>query len=213
MTLVKIWSFLGALDNSQQPVIIGAPPPPDSGHARAQQIYADGTINYSGPHRLPCLIGMHIDTHLLADTAGSDPFLVSTVAEDPITNGVPGKFKPPTDHQVPLSTADPSSPSPKCCEPCRPLTESMQQEKDVHMSEKPSIAPAPPLAVGPPPLLPPRPTIGSQEATLNNGFVGGPHGPGEWMDPSCQVGGGYVFHPPGQYLPYHDGDHGLMPPP
>ena len=53
MTLVKIRSFLGALDNSQQPVIIGAPPPPDSGHARAQQIYADGTIDYSGPHRLP----------------------------------------------------------------------------------------------------------------------------------------------------------------
>ena len=51
--IVKIWSFLGALDNSQQPVIIGAPPPPDSGHARAQQIYADGTIDYNGPHRLP----------------------------------------------------------------------------------------------------------------------------------------------------------------
>ena len=79
----------------------------------------------------------------------------------------------------------------------------VQQEKDVHMSEKPSIAPAPPLTVGPPPLLPPRPTTGSQEATLNSGFVGAPHGLGEWMDPSRQVGGGYVFHPPGQYLPYH----------
>ena len=156
---------------------------------------------------------MHTDTHLSADTAGSDPFLVSTVAKDPIANGIPGEFKFPTDRQVPLTTADPSSPSPKRCEPCRPLTESMQQEKDVHMSEKPSIAPAPPLAVGPPPLLPPRPTTGSQEATLNSGFVGGPHGPGEWMDPSRQVGGGYVFHPPGQYLPYHGGDHGPMPPP
>ena len=53
MTLVKIRSFLGALDNSQQPVIIGAAPPADSGHARAQQIYADGTIDYNGPHCLP----------------------------------------------------------------------------------------------------------------------------------------------------------------
>ena len=53
MTLVKIRSFLGALDNSQQPVIIGAPPPLDSGHARVQQIYADGMIDYNGPHHLP----------------------------------------------------------------------------------------------------------------------------------------------------------------
>lgn len=156
---------------------------------------------------------MHTDIHLLVDTMCSDPFLVSPVAENPIANGVPGELKLPTGRQVPLTTADPSSLSPKRREPCRPLTESMQQEKDVPMSEKPSIAPTPPLAVGPPPLLPSRPTIGGQEATLNNGFVGGQHGQGEWMDSSRQVGGGYVFHPPGQYLPYHGGEHGPMLPP
>ena len=66
--------------------------------------------------------------HLSADTAGLDPFLVSTVTEDPITNGIPGEFKLPTDRQVPLTTADPSSPSPKRCKPYRPLTDSMHQE-------------------------------------------------------------------------------------
>ena len=155
---------------------------------------------------------MHTDIHLLADTAGLDPFLVSTVAENPIANGIPGKFKFPMDHQVHLTTADLSSPSPKCCEPCRPLTKSIQQEKDVHMSEKPSITPAPPLVVGPPSLLLPMPITDSQETMLNSRFVREPYDPGEWLDSSCQVGGGYIFHPPGQYLPYHGGDHGLMLP-
>jgi len=124
-------------------------------------------------------------------------------------------LKLPSGPQVPLTRVDPSSPSPKRCEPCRPLTKTLQQGKD---SPKPNIAPtpapvSPPLAiaVGLPPPIPPKPTIGGQEATLNNGFMGGQHGHGEWMGPSRQVGGGYIFHPPGQYLPYQGGDHGLMP--
>jgi len=41
-----------ALGNSKLPVIIGAPPPADSGHAKAQQMYVNGTIDYKGPPRL-----------------------------------------------------------------------------------------------------------------------------------------------------------------
>ena len=46
---------------------------------------------------------------------------------------------------------------------------------------------------------------------LYSGVVGGQHGHSEWMDPLRQVGGGYLFHPPGQYLPYQGGDQELMP--
>ena len=46
---------------------------------------------------------------------------------------------------------------------------------------------------------------------LYSGVVGGQHGHSEWMDPSHQVSGGYLFHPLGQYLPYQGGDQGLMP--
>ena len=171
---------------------------------------------------------MYTNIHPLADTTHSDPFLVLTMAEDPkvLSNEVPGVLKVPNGPQVPLAGLDPSSPSPKCCEPCRPLTESLQQEKDSPMSGKPNIVPAlapvsptsatavgplPPLAPPPPP--PPKPTIGSQEEAmlLYSGVVGGQHGHSEWMDPSHQVSGGYLFHPPGQYLPYQGGDQGLMP--
>ncbi|KAF8119594.1 hypothetical protein EV363DRAFT_1103297, partial [Boletus edulis] len=31
-----------------EPVVIGAPPPPDSGHARAQQMYGNGTFDFGG---------------------------------------------------------------------------------------------------------------------------------------------------------------------
>ena len=41
-----------ALCDSELPVIIGAPPPADSGHAKAQQMYVNGTIDHEGP---PCL--------------------------------------------------------------------------------------------------------------------------------------------------------------
>jgi len=41
-----------ALCDSELPVIIGAPPPADSGHAKAQQMYFNSTINHEGP---PCL--------------------------------------------------------------------------------------------------------------------------------------------------------------
>ena len=95
----------------------------------------------------------------------SDPFLVLTMAEDPkvLSNEVPGVLKVPNGPQVPLAGLDPSSPSPKCCKPCRPLTESLQQEKDSPMSGKPNIVPAlapvsptSATAVGPlPPLAPP----------------------------------------------------------
>jgi len=42
-----------ALCDSELPVIIGAPPPADSGHAKAQQMYVNGTIDHEGPPRLP----------------------------------------------------------------------------------------------------------------------------------------------------------------
>ena len=42
-----------ALFDSELPVIIGAPPPADSGHTKAQQMYANGTIDHEGPARLP----------------------------------------------------------------------------------------------------------------------------------------------------------------
>ena len=41
-----------ALCDSELPVIICAPPPADSGHAKAQQMYVSGAIDYEGP---PCL--------------------------------------------------------------------------------------------------------------------------------------------------------------
>ncbi|KIM66833.1 hypothetical protein SCLCIDRAFT_21610 [Scleroderma citrinum Foug A] len=162
---------------------------------------------------------MDLDHSNGTNTTHSDPFLVLTMAEDPkvLSNEVPGVLKVPNGPQVPLAGLDPSFPSPKCCEPCRPLTESLQQEKDSPMSGKPNIVPAlapvsptSATAVGP---LPPKPTIGSQEEAmlLYSGVVGGQHGHSEWMDPSHQVSGGYLFHPPGQYLPYQGGDQGLMP--
>jgi len=42
-----------ALCNSELPVVIGAPPLVDSGHAKGQQMYVNGTINHEGPPRLP----------------------------------------------------------------------------------------------------------------------------------------------------------------
>ena len=42
-----------ALCDSELPVIIGAPPPADSGHAKAQQMYVNGTIDHEGPPHLP----------------------------------------------------------------------------------------------------------------------------------------------------------------
>ena len=42
-----------ALFDSELPVIISAPPPADSGHAKAQQMYTNGTIDHEGPACLP----------------------------------------------------------------------------------------------------------------------------------------------------------------
>ncbi|KIM68036.1 hypothetical protein SCLCIDRAFT_20494 [Scleroderma citrinum Foug A] len=44
--------LLEALCDSELPVIIGAPPPVDSRHAKTQQMYVSGTIDHEGP---PCL--------------------------------------------------------------------------------------------------------------------------------------------------------------
>ena len=50
---VLTYSLLSeALCDSELPVIIGAPPLADSGHAKAQQMYISGTIDHEGP---PCL--------------------------------------------------------------------------------------------------------------------------------------------------------------
>ena len=50
---VLTYSLLSeALCDSELPVIIGAPPPVDSGHAKAQQMYISSTIDHKGP---PCL--------------------------------------------------------------------------------------------------------------------------------------------------------------
>lgn len=42
-----------ALLSSASPVIIGAAPPSDSGLVKAQQMYADATIDFEGPACLP----------------------------------------------------------------------------------------------------------------------------------------------------------------
>ena len=53
MTSFKYSLPLEALSDSEQPVVIGAPPPADSGHAKAQQMYVNGAIDHDGPPRLP----------------------------------------------------------------------------------------------------------------------------------------------------------------
>ncbi|KAF8131917.1 hypothetical protein EV363DRAFT_1135959, partial [Boletus edulis] len=42
-----------ALTSSALPVIIGAAPPADSGFSNAQQMFADGSIDFEGPVCLP----------------------------------------------------------------------------------------------------------------------------------------------------------------
>jgi len=123
-------------------------------------------------------------------------------AEDRTVNKVAHNLRVPNG---PQSVEEPSSPSPKCCKPLRPLTGSLPQGQPDKPDAVPLASASPVLAVdsSPPPLLPlpSKPIIGNrEEAVLYNELVGTRQDHNDWMDTSCQVGRGYLhpFHVPGQ---------------
>ena len=180
---------------------------------------------FGGASKLTYFIFSTMLIFVLMEDANSDLFLVSTKAGDQtvLLNEAVNILRVP---DGPQSREDPSSSSLKCHKPLRPLTGSLPQGQDSSGLDGPDVMPAPAstsptpaVAVGlsPPPPLPhpPKPAIGGrEEAILYNRLVGGRQDHGDWMDMSCQIGGGYrhPFHPLGQYFPYRGGDHGLMPP-
>ena len=155
---------------------------------------------------------------ILTEDACSDPFLDLTTAEDrtALLSEIAHNSRVP---DGPQSGEDPSSPSPKCCKPLRPLTSSLPQGQSDKLNAvlPASASPTPAAGPSPPslPPLPPKPTIGNREEAIPyNGFIGGQQDHSDWMDMSHQICRGYLhpFHLLGQYFPYQGGDHGLVPP-
>ena len=135
----------------------------------------------------------HILITIFTENVDPDPFLDSTTGGDRTVLLNEGA------HNLRISDGpqlgeDPSSPSPKCRDPLRPLTASLLQGQ----SDKPDAVPPTPASptpagpsLPPPPPLPPQPTIGSrEEAAPYTGLVGGQQNRGDWADRSCQIGGG-----------------------
>ena len=91
LTLFTQWS-IGAVLEYNVPVVIGAPPPPDSYRTRAQQMYSNGTFDFSGPERLPPTVAVtRIKQKRVPKVTTDDPIIISSSSDDSTVHVIPAK--------------------------------------------------------------------------------------------------------------------------
>ena len=79
------------------PVVIGAPPPHDSTHAKAQQMYGNSTFDFGGPERLPpTTAATWIKQKHVLKVTYSDPIVISgSSSDDGPSHVIPAKKSNP----------------------------------------------------------------------------------------------------------------------
>ena len=91
LTLFTQWS-IGAVSEYNVPVVIGAPPPPDSDRTRAQQMYGNGTFDFGSPERLPpTAAATRIKQKRVPKATTDDPIIISSSSDDSAVRVIPAK--------------------------------------------------------------------------------------------------------------------------
>ena len=91
-TSITQW-YPGAVSVFSAPVVIGAPPPPASERAKAQQMYGNGTIDFDGPDRLPSgTAATRIKQKRTVKATAEDPIVISS-SDDGAAHIIPAKKK------------------------------------------------------------------------------------------------------------------------
>ncbi|KAI9453753.1 hypothetical protein HD554DRAFT_2179297, partial [Boletus coccyginus] len=81
-----------AVSEFNAPVIISAPPPPDSTHAKAQQMYGNSTLDFGGPERLPpTTAAMRIKQKRVPKATPDDPIVITDSGSDDGPRVIPAK--------------------------------------------------------------------------------------------------------------------------
>ena len=91
ITLFIQWST-GTVSEYNAPVIVGAPPPPDSDRTRAQQMYGNGTFDFGGPEQLPpTAAAMRINQKCILKATTDDPIIISSSSDNGAARVIPAK--------------------------------------------------------------------------------------------------------------------------
>ena len=91
ITLFTQWST-GTVSEYNAPVVVGAPPPPDSDRTRAQQMYGNGTFNFGGPEQLPpTAAATRINQKCVPKATTDDSIIISSNSDDGAACVIPVK--------------------------------------------------------------------------------------------------------------------------